>query len=239
MRHPFAILILAFSFYSGIANAAVKILPPDTLIGWMSKGSSFDFILIDVRDSTELAASKIIANKSCYPYNFSLRSGAFASIVPELPKQMVIICYCAGGSRSATAAEKLDSAGFSTVYSLSGGFGGWSGPVDTAYHIKPKSALPAPSMLRTSVRQSAFPAGRLIPIVLSNRGNLLLINQRLAQPHTLQIINLDGKCLVQSENAFADRETFLLPEYIAHGFYLVRLFADRKARYTQIGVTIK
>ena len=40
-------------------------------------------------------------------------------------KSIPVICYCAGGTRSAFAAKTLQDMGYKTVYSMSGGFNGW------------------------------------------------------------------------------------------------------------------
>lgn len=49
----------------------------------------------------------------------------FGRLVSDDDLLKPIVCYCAGGSRSALAADSLRRMGFSNVYSLEGGFKAW------------------------------------------------------------------------------------------------------------------
>lgn len=77
-------------------------------------------VLIDVRESTEhqdgIAAGAI-------PLSRGLLEGAIGARVPDVETELVL--YCAGGARSALAAESLQQMGYRNVHSMVAGFAGW------------------------------------------------------------------------------------------------------------------
>jgi phage shock protein E len=73
--------------------------------------------VLDVREPSEYAAGHI-AGSTLLP------SHQLSSRMSELPKDREIICVCASGSRSSSAARKLAGNGY-TVLNLSGGMGQW------------------------------------------------------------------------------------------------------------------
>jgi rhodanese-related sulfurtransferase len=74
-------------------------------------------IVLDVREPSEYAAGHI-AGSTLIP------SHQLASRMSELPKDREIICVCASGSRSGSAARRLTSEGY-PVLNLSGGMSRW------------------------------------------------------------------------------------------------------------------
>jgi phage shock protein E len=74
-------------------------------------------LVLDVRESSEYAAGHI-AGSTLIPL------GQISSRMSELPKDREIICVCASGSRSESAARRLAGGGY-TVLNLSGGMGRW------------------------------------------------------------------------------------------------------------------
>lgn len=74
-------------------------------------------LVLDVREPSEYAAGHI-AGSTLIPLH------QLASRMSELPKDREIICVCASGGRSSSAARQLTGASF-TVLNLSGGMGRW------------------------------------------------------------------------------------------------------------------
>src|SRR5512139_1617708 len=74
-------------------------------------------LVVDVREPSEYAAGHI-AGSTLIPLH------QLASRMSELPKEREIICVCASGSRSSSAARQLASNGYN-VLNLSGGMSRW------------------------------------------------------------------------------------------------------------------
>ena len=74
-------------------------------------------LVLDVRESSEYAAGHIAGS-------MSIPLGKLSSRMSELPKDREIICVCASGSRSSSAARHLLKNGY-TVFNLSGGMYRW------------------------------------------------------------------------------------------------------------------
>ena len=74
-------------------------------------------LVLDVREPSEYAAGHI-AGSTLIPLH------QLASRLSELPKDREIICVCASGSRSSSAARHLLKNGY-TVFNLSGGMYRW------------------------------------------------------------------------------------------------------------------
>jgi rhodanese-related sulfurtransferase len=90
--------------------------------------SSVDFVLVDVREDSEWAASHATGA-------IHLAKGIIErdieTVIPEVDKKVVL--YCGGGYRSALAADSLQQMGFQSVFSLAGGWRAWkdaSMPID-------------------------------------------------------------------------------------------------------------
>ena len=79
-----------------------------------------DFTLIDVREPDEQAKG-MIADAVAMPRGILERD--IDQVTTD--KNRKIVLYCAGGFRSALAAQSLKSMGFNDVISLSGGYRGW------------------------------------------------------------------------------------------------------------------
>ncbi len=78
------------------------------------------FHLIDVREESEFAASRI-------PGALHLGKGVIERDIEEkFPETSApIVLYCGGGYRSALAARNLKDMGYTNVISMDGGFRGW------------------------------------------------------------------------------------------------------------------
>ena len=73
--------------------------------------------VLDVREPSEYAAGHIAGSTLLPLHQLSGR-------MSELPKDREIVCVCASGSRSSSAARQLAGSGYA-VLNLSGGLGQW------------------------------------------------------------------------------------------------------------------
>ena len=147
--------------FVGLAQAYTTITG-ETLSSWLLNGASFNYVLIDVRNSSEIdqvipVDSCIIATETCRPYNLSYNMHEFDQNKTLLTKTVPVIVYCYSGTRSGYAAKQLDSMGFSSVYSLSGGFSSWKGPKKPHSYVKPTSLFPQLSYTKSSIRDNNVP----------------------------------------------------------------------------------
>ncbi len=147
----FAFLLVPVLWAS--SGAAVDTLAADSLAAWIANGPPESFILIDVRDSSEI--SSVIGTSSCRPYNMSWNQGVLRAQHSLIPKAYAVVLYCASGHRSGAAAAFLDSLGFLRVHTLANGFGGWNGPTQAVSNLLPMSSLPAYSMVAASAAITA------------------------------------------------------------------------------------
>lgn len=78
------------------------------------------FYLVDVREESEWAAGRL-------PRAIHLGKGVIErdieQAIPDTSAE--IVCYCGGGYRSALVADNLQRMGYTNVWSMDGGFGGW------------------------------------------------------------------------------------------------------------------
>ncbi|MGA3027094.1 MAG: rhodanese-like domain-containing protein [Bryobacteraceae bacterium] len=75
-----------------------------------------DFILIDVRETEEWTNGHAVGAQHI---SRGVLEGRIEAAVPGKDKRVIL--YCAGGARSALAAESLQRMGYSNVWSLDGG----------------------------------------------------------------------------------------------------------------------
>ncbi len=211
------------------AAPVVKTITADSLQKLLNNGTSFDFLLIDVRETSEL--SSVIATETCRPYNLPYTSHVIDSNIAKLPKNVVIIVYCQSGSRSSNAVRLLDSNGFISAYSLIGGMSNWKGPTKPSSYLKPRSDLPAPSMLKTSGIAATGSAGLLgesQAYEFMHFEGRILVMKSLPMTHTLSFYTMQGKCAVQEKDPFRSRIVFTIPSGLPHGVYAVDLQVNEK-----------
>lgn len=89
------------------AELARDALPPGTRV-------------LDVREADELSAGRL-------PEAEHVSKGVIETRIEELVPVLdtPIVCYCAGGNRSALVADSLAKMGYTAVRSLAGGFKAW------------------------------------------------------------------------------------------------------------------
>jgi phage shock protein E len=97
-------------------------------------------VLIDVREKEEWQNGHAVG---AIHLSRGVIEGEIEEKVPNLDTP--ILCYCAGGNRSALAAESLQRMGYTKVSSLAGGFRAWT---KARLPIMPKvaTAMTAPTV---------------------------------------------------------------------------------------------
>ncbi len=107
------------------AKAEVENLTPDQVAAELERG---DAVLVDLRESEELAASGAIPGSIHAPRGM-LEFYADPDLPyhkPELERDKRVILHCASGGRSALAAKTLKDMGYTNVAHLDGGIKRWA-----------------------------------------------------------------------------------------------------------------
>jgi rhodanese-related sulfurtransferase len=106
------------------ANAVVPKITVDEARALVAKG---DAVIVDVRDSAELAQSGKVKGALHIPRgSLEFRADATTSYHdPKLNPDKTVILYCAAGSRAALAGKALKDMGYADVRNL-GGFKDWA-----------------------------------------------------------------------------------------------------------------
>jgi rhodanese-related sulfurtransferase len=97
----------------------ISAVQADSLIS-KYQGSS-DFIILDVRTSTEFLTERIEKSRNL---DVSL-SASFSDSIDKLDKNKIYLVYCLAGSRSPGACSKMQNKGFKAVYNMLGGINAW------------------------------------------------------------------------------------------------------------------
>jgi rhodanese-related sulfurtransferase len=186
----FTAVVQAFSAYHPLSA--------DTLSKWITNGPPFSFILIDVRDTSEV--DTVMGTSLCRPYHLSLNQGVFAANYSLVPKTSTIIVYCRSGGRSGTAATMLDNAGYGNVYAMATGFSTWKGPKQPRAGIRPLSDLPANSMTATSevIIKRNTSAGMIDPDARANHfisRNRVVVSRTSSRTGDSRYYNPNGQVL--------------------------------------------
>lgn len=134
------------TFFSFCVFSQTHQITQDSLKSLMSNGSPYDFILIDVRNESEL--SSMIGNSNCKPYNLAWPTQLQAEC-GKIAKEQVVILYCVSGYRAQQAVNYLLSLNYTNVYSA-GGISTWNGPTVTTAEKLALDSLPTPSMKKTT-----------------------------------------------------------------------------------------
>lgn len=79
-----------------------------------------DVQLVDVRTAGEVAGGYIAGSK-----NMDIGSSDFGDQVKTLDATKPVMVYCAAGGRSKRACNSMKDWGFTEIYELDSGFGGW------------------------------------------------------------------------------------------------------------------
>ncbi len=77
--------------------------------------------IVDVRTPEEIAQGYIPNAK-----HMNIRDSNFKDNIATLDRSKPLMVYCAAGGRSKKACRKIKDMGFSAIYELDSGFGGWT-----------------------------------------------------------------------------------------------------------------
>ncbi|MBF0430721.1 MAG: rhodanese-like domain-containing protein [Fibrobacteria bacterium] len=216
--------------FSGFTNIGY-----DTLTTWMTRGTLFPFILLDIRDVSELTT--VIGNDSCRPYNLSWNQGKLASNTGNLPKDTAIILYCRSGNRSAYASAFLKGQGLTKIYNLIGGITLWPSSTIAGNKIRALSELPAPSMdanPNPSAVQKRDINSRNFLISLSriNGTNIIIRQTNISKAaiDKVNIYNINGTLSQSWDDPFSGRDQLSI-NLSSTGVYLVGVYFNDRQRY--------
>lgn len=95
-----------------------------------------DILLLDVRDAASFARGHIDRAENASPINL----GHFLT---ETPKDKPVLIYCYHGNSSQAYAKAFAESGFAEVYSLDGGYEGWTA---TQAHVAAMNATMKPAL---------------------------------------------------------------------------------------------
>ena len=87
--------------------------------------NSHDYLVIDVRESSEISEAGSIKNAINIPRGLIEMKISLANQSETLNTSSKIVVYCGGGSRAALAGKTLKEMGFKNVFNLEGGYRGW------------------------------------------------------------------------------------------------------------------
>lgn|SRR5690348_5196351 len=100
------------------AKARIREVTPRAVLEMQQRGERV--VLLDIRDLHEVNAAKI-------PGSIHISRGHLESRVEaQVPRDANVVIYCASGNRSVFAADTLQTMGYATVASMSGGIRGWA-----------------------------------------------------------------------------------------------------------------
>lgn len=102
------------------AKKRIKEVTVDDVARKFEKAESF--VLIDVREESEWAKGYI---KGATYMGKGIIERDIEKTIPDKSKEVIL--YCGGGFRSALAADNLQKMGYTNVYSMDGGWKGWTG----------------------------------------------------------------------------------------------------------------
>lgn len=78
-------------------------------------------VLLDVRTPEEFAAGNIEG-----AMNIDFKASDFEQKIAELDKSKTYFVYCLSGIRSGKAADRMSELGFTSLYTLNGGYTAWT-----------------------------------------------------------------------------------------------------------------
>lgn len=122
MRFYFAailtILLGTATVAQGTTYKTITAVQADTLI--KNHLASADFVILDVRTSGEFVNVRLDKSK-----NLDVNTSYFTDSIDKLDKNKIYLVYCASGSRSPGACNKLIARNFKNVYNMGGGINAW------------------------------------------------------------------------------------------------------------------
>ncbi|EWH11749.1 rhodanese domain-containing protein [Catenovulum agarivorans DS-2] len=120
--------LITVQAYLAQVTKQVSEITPEQLIGRLKNHKDNDgkLVIIDVRETAEYSAGAIPCAKHIPRGILEMYIHDHLSALGKLSAEQEIILYCRSGGRSALAALSLQNMGFNNVFSLAGGFVGYS-----------------------------------------------------------------------------------------------------------------
>jgi rhodanese-related sulfurtransferase len=126
MKNIIVILVFAFAACSAPSqkeNSASELKVNETLevTAFHTKlNESPGAVLVDVRTPEEFANGNIEG-----AINIDFKGSDFEQKIAELDKGKTYLVYCLSGGRSGKAATRMNALGFTSLYTLNGGYTAW------------------------------------------------------------------------------------------------------------------
>lgn len=110
MRRVVGLLVAGLMVLTGCSDAAdATVLSPDQAVTFMAENP--DAVLIDVRTPAEIAAGMLVG-----AVMLDAADPSFDAKASQLDPTATYVLYCRSGNRSAAAATRLRTLGFTNVY---------------------------------------------------------------------------------------------------------------------------
>lgn len=210
-----------------------SLLAADSLKNWMNIGPPFPLLLIDIRDTSEVA-SGVIANFITHPYHMSWKQFVFRDSVSKLPKDMAIVLYCASGNRSGQASKYLDSLQYTKVFSLVGGFNEWNGGKGNKTSFKSLASMPEASLgsvASIDLLKKAAPTPILL-IKKMGHQKYIYTSSNISPIHHMTIYNSLGTLVLKYDGNLTSQNIFVLPQLQNASYFAC--FSYQNKQFTQI-----
>lgn len=157
MRIIPCLILLVYSFLE-----AAEAISGESLLEWINGNAPFEFIIIDVRDTSSARSTGVIGKGSCSAYNipFTLfNKNTIDSMLEIIPKDTATVFYCFSDNVSSTMADDFSNYDekLARLYYLEKGFRAWDGPIVPVEKVKPNDIFPSTFCSETSISYSITP----------------------------------------------------------------------------------
>jgi len=218
--NPIVIVLTVLCAHTPVFSQ-VSIFSTDDLQSAINDHSlTFDFILIDVRDSADLSGG-VIASKYCRPYHFSWNTGDFKNLFHSIPTDFPVMVYDQTGALAMQAAKMLVDSGYTIVAAIAGGVNAYEGDLEDMTYLNVSGQLPQPSYF-----------GDLSPVVHhGNNSHAIRPTGNTTQPSQQLFVTLLGRAVPHSAAGSYSHGIILFTERPCAGKRLAgfREFRNRSA----------
>lgn len=184
MRIIPCLILLVYSFLE-----AAEAISKESLLEWINGNAPFEFIIIDVRDTSSARSTGVIGKGSCSSYNipFTLfNENTIDSMLEIIPKDTATVFYCFSDNVSKTMADDFSEFDerLTRLYYLEKGLRAWEGPTVPVEKVKPNHLFPATFCSESSISYSSTPK---IKTVKEHDNSVFGLNGRICGNSTLKI----------------------------------------------------
>lgn len=206
MRLFFTLIVSLVTAAAGFSQnyKSITAVQADTLI--KNHAGATDLVIIDVRTSGEFVGGWIEKARN-YDVNSTV---AFNDSVDKLDKNKIYLVYCASGSRSPGACNKLFAKNIKTIYNLTSGISAWK---NAGFPVVKSSSIDLNAINSLVVKIYPNPVVDL---------STLEINGFMEGEVKIEILNALGS-LVMSRKMVPGSAITLNGRELSPGFYFYRL----------------